>query len=196
MCHSVWQCVVVCCIYTCDTLHTCFSAICAAVCGRVWQCVTVCGGVWQCVAVCGSVWQCVAVCGSVWQCVAVCGSMLFVCTRVTHLTHVWVQYALLYVSQCVAECGRCGSVMQRVVCIHKRNTPHTSVSAICTAVRVAVCCIVWQCVAVCCIHTCNTLDTCVGTAHCIWSVISRISKLNRSSSSLRLFCHVPLKTDQ
>jgi len=35
-----------------------------------------------------------------------------------------------------------------------------------------------------------------GTACCIWSVISSISNLNRSSSSLGLFCHVLLKRDQ
>jgi len=34
------------------------------------------------------------------------------------------------------------------------------------------------------------------TAYCIWSVISPISKLNQLSSSLGLFCHVPLKRDQ
>ena len=34
------------------------------------------------------------------------------------------------------------------------------------------------------------------TAHCIWSVISPISKLNLLSSSRCLFCHVPLKRDQ
>ena len=31
------------------------------------------------------------------------------------------------------------------------------------------------------------------TAYCIWSVISSFSNLNRWSSSLGLFCHVPLK---
>ena len=34
------------------------------------------------------------------------------------------------------------------------------------------------------------------TAYCICSVISPISKPNRLSSSLRLFCHVPLKRDK
>jgi len=34
------------------------------------------------------------------------------------------------------------------------------------------------------------------TAYCIWSVISSFSNLNRRSSSLGLFCHVPLKRDQ
>jgi len=32
-----------------------------------------------------------------------------------------------------------------------------------------------------------------NTAYCIWSVISSISSLNRWSSSLGLFCHVPLR---
>ena len=36
----------------------------------------------------------------------------------------------------------------------------------------------------------------ICTASCIWSVISPIQKLNRSSSSLRLFGHVLLKRDQ
>jgi len=36
----------------------------------------------------------------------------------------------------------------------------------------------------------------MNTAYRIWSVISSISNLNRSSSSLSLFCHVPLKRDQ
>ena len=31
------------------------------------------------------------------------------------------------------------------------------------------------------------------TPYCIWSVISSISNLNQESSSLGLFCHVPLK---
>jgi len=35
-----------------------------------------------------------------------------------------------------------------------------------------------------------------GTAYCIWSVISPISKLNRISSSLCLFCRIPIKRDQ
>jgi len=35
-----------------------------------------------------------------------------------------------------------------------------------------------------------------GTADCIWSVISSFSNLNRRSSSLCLFYHVPLKRDQ
>jgi len=35
-----------------------------------------------------------------------------------------------------------------------------------------------------------------GTASCIWSVISSISELNRCSSSLGLFCHVPLERVQ
>jgi len=39
-------------------------------------------------------------------------------------------------------------------------------------------------------------STLVYTAYCIWSVISPISKLNRLSSPLRLFGHVPLKRDQ
>jgi len=34
------------------------------------------------------------------------------------------------------------------------------------------------------------------TAHCIWSVISSSSNLNRWSSPLGLFYHVPLKKDQ
>jgi len=34
------------------------------------------------------------------------------------------------------------------------------------------------------------------TAYCIWSIISPISKLNRLSSSLRLFRHVQLKRDE
>jgi len=34
------------------------------------------------------------------------------------------------------------------------------------------------------------------TAYCIWSVISWISNLNRCSSSLGLFYHVPSKRDQ
>ena len=34
------------------------------------------------------------------------------------------------------------------------------------------------------------------TAYCIWSVISPFSNLNRGSSSLGFFCHVPLKRDQ
>jgi len=33
----------------------------------------------------------------------------------------------------------------------------------------------------------------IGTAYCIWSVISSISDLHRSSSSLDLFCHVLFK---
>ena len=36
----------------------------------------------------------------------------------------------------------------------------------------------------------------IGSACCIWSVISSISNLNRWWSSLGLFCHVPLKKDQ
>jgi len=36
----------------------------------------------------------------------------------------------------------------------------------------------------------------LSTAYCIWSVISANLKLNRLSSSLRLFCHVPLQRDQ
>jgi len=36
-----------------------------------------------------------------------------------------------------------------------------------------------------------------GTAYCVWSIISPISKLNdRLFSFLRLFCYVPLKRDQ
>jgi len=35
-----------------------------------------------------------------------------------------------------------------------------------------------------------------GTAYCIWSVIFSFSNLNRWSSSLGLFYHVPLKRDQ
>ena len=35
-----------------------------------------------------------------------------------------------------------------------------------------------------------------STAYCMWSVISSFSNLNRRSSSLGLFCHVPLKRDQ
>ena len=35
-----------------------------------------------------------------------------------------------------------------------------------------------------------------GTAYCIWSDISLISNLSQWSSSLGLFCHVPLKRDQ
>ena len=34
------------------------------------------------------------------------------------------------------------------------------------------------------------------TGYCIWSVILPISQLNQCSSSLPLFCHVPLKRDQ
>jgi len=33
-------------------------------------------------------------------------------------------------------------------------------------------------------------------AHCIGCVVSPLSKPNRLSSSLRLFCHVPLESDQ
>ena len=36
----------------------------------------------------------------------------------------------------------------------------------------------------------------IYTVYCIWSVISSISNLNRESSSLGLFYHVPLKRDQ
>jgi len=36
----------------------------------------------------------------------------------------------------------------------------------------------------------------LGTAYCVWSVISSVSNLNRWSSSLGLFCHVLLKRDQ
>jgi len=36
----------------------------------------------------------------------------------------------------------------------------------------------------------------LATACCIWSVISSISNLNQWSSSLGVFCHVPLKRDQ
>jgi len=35
-----------------------------------------------------------------------------------------------------------------------------------------------------------------SAAYCFWSVISSFSNLNRLSSSLGLFCHVPLKKDQ
>ena len=35
-----------------------------------------------------------------------------------------------------------------------------------------------------------------NTAWCIWRVVSPISSLNHFSSSLRLFCHVPLKSDR
>ena len=39
-------------------------------------------------------------------------------------------------------------------------------------------------------------ETFDSTAYCNWSVISSISNLNRWSSSLGLFCHVPVKRDQ
>jgi len=40
----------------------------------------------------------------------------------------------------------------------------------------------------------GSLPSC--TAYCIWRAISPISSINQLSSSLRLFCHVPLKRDQ
>jgi len=43
-------------------------------------------------------------------------------------------------------------------------------------------------------HRTHTWDVCV--AYCIRSVISPVSKLNRSSISRRPSCHIPLKTDQ
>jgi len=40
------------------------------------------------------------------------------------------------------------------------------------------------------------IDNLICTAHCICSVISSVSTLNRLSSSLRLCFHIPLKRDQ
>jgi len=45
-------------------------------------------------------------------------------------------------------------------------------------------------------HTFTDTNAPQGTAYCIWSVISSFSNLNRRSSSLGLFCHVPLKRDR
>jgi len=51
-----------------------------------------------------------------------------------------------------------------------------------------------------CTHFRGWVDRCrffnICTAYCIWSVVSSISKLIRSSSSSRLFWHFPLKRDQ
>jgi len=46
------------------------------------------------------------------------------------------------------------------------------------------------------IHICTVYTCGVHTAYCVWSVVSSVSNLNRWSSSLGLFHHVPLKRDQ
>ena len=119
---------------------------CVAVCGSVWQCVAVGHKVFQCVVVwyvarivtipkpaisfearpceCCSVLQCVAVCGSVWQCVAVCGS---VCQ--------WVTMCCNMVCCEDLHNSKTGDVFEGVT--------------LRVLQRVAACCSVLQCVAVC-----------------------------------------------
>jgi len=130
----------------------------------------VCCSVLQCVTVCCSVLQCVAVCCSVLQFVAVCCSLL----------------------QCVAVCVKtCPSRFTSCTfSAHESLLQHYA--AHCNTLQyTATHCNTLQ-------HTathCNTGRFCV-TAYCIWSVISSFSNLNRSSSSLGLFYHVPLKRAQ
>ena len=70
------------------------------------------------------------------------------------------------------------------------------VAACCSMLQhVAACCSMLQHVAACCSMLQRDIySRC--TAYCILSVISWISNLSRTSSSLRLLCHVPLKRDQ
>jgi len=49
---------------------------------------------------------------------------------------------------------------------------------------------------ICARYMSYTYKSYINTAYCIWSVISSFSNFNRESSSLGLFCHVPLKRDQ
>jgi len=65
-------------------------------------------------------------------------------------------------------------------CIHSRRE-HTCIHILCSSRREYICIHIYT-------YTC--------TAYCIWSGISSISHLNRWSSSLGLFCHVPLKRDR
>ena len=53
----------------------------------------------------------------------------------------------------------------------------------------------WKLIARC--RVCEGVDWiwCVSAAYCIWRVVSPIFSLKQLSSSLRLFCHVPLKRD-
>jgi len=46
------------------------------------------------------------------------------------------------------------------------------------------------------LESCSSLVVFYSTAHCIGSVISSVSNVNRCSSSLGLFDHVPCKRDQ
>jgi len=108
------------------------------------QCVAVCCSVLQCLAVCCSVLQCVAACCSVLHCVALCRNVL---------QSPVVSYNVL---QCVAV--YC-SLLQRVMThrdmtqsTHQRcSVPEVSASHLTNILveRVALCCSVLQCVAVC-----------------------------------------------
>jgi len=148
----------------------------------------------QCVAVCCSVLQCVAVllqcCCSTLQCVAVrCHS----CLSLLLLDVLEQLYPRCSMLQCAAACC---SVLQCVVVTCVSAFLYLIYSSKC--ILVAVCCSVlqcgcniWQCVAVCCCHTCLGLPllgtipsslqcvaACCSMRQCaaVWcSVISRIN---------------------
>jgi len=92
---------------------------------------------------------------------------------------------------CMCVCDECVCVCVCVwwVCV-AYVAAYTSISHLC----VAGC---WSYSLYIYIFLYTSLNSCKrDTAYCIWSVISSIASLNRFSSSLGLFCHVPLKRDQ
>jgi len=174
-------------IRECDTthsyvLHDCvlpwLSCIGCSVLQCMLQCVLQC--MLQCVLQCmlqlyspsppnkGSCTMCYIVC---WQCAAVC---VAVCVAVC---------LALCVALCVGSALQC--LFAVCVCLQKMF--------FCSVFR-TICCRV-RCSVRCPIYVLTPLANGFCTSYYIWSGISPISKLNRWSKFLGLFCHVPLCGD-
>jgi len=130
----------------------------------------------QFVSVCCSALQCDAVCCSVWQCVAVScsvekGDGPLAIMQITDVKFV-------HVRMCTAT--QCNTLHHTATTHYNTLQQHTA--TLCRAVS-------W----------CKDAQTTFvdpDTAYCIWSVISSFSNLNRWSSFLGLFRHVPLEKRQ
>jgi len=127
----------------------------------------------------------VCMCVYVYTCVCIYRSVALGCVLISTKAYVCV-YVYVYVYMCI------------YVCVYVY---------ICICVYVYICLLALKRM---CVYMCMYMCICVymymciyiylrvssGTAYCIWSVASPISKLNRWCSSLYLFCHVPLKRNQ